>query len=662
MSIDRRVALAGFFWVGCAEDPERDLSEPPDRTPGCDVPAGFELLSSGEIVTQGDVVVGTLRDLEAACAAGTAFPAPDPGRRGIGQASALDLWTDGIVPYDIDPTLPDPTRVEDAITLWEDATSLVFVDHTNQADFVTFTNGSSCTSAIGRHSGGQNVSLSSGKTANQIVGMGISVAGDVYTWYDDGMVTAGSSTALDDARAQYAYALPSGYDPFDIVAMAIANDGDVYTWYADGKRSIGSSSDLDAHSAPATYTLPPGKTAADIVEIDIAVDSDVYTWFDNSTVSIGTSTDLDAHAAPVAFTRPPGVTVSEIVGIAIANDGDVYGWYDDKTVSIGSSTDLDADAAPVAFGVPGTCGVVQIVHEIGHTIGLYHEQSHPDRDDYVRVWLDNVISGKEDNFCTADACPEGTGSLLAGDYDVTSRMHYKSYAFSADDTPTMVELATTGATVPTADVIDLSISPAGVVYAWWSDGTVTEGSSDDLELDRSRYPFTLPAGKTTADIVGIQIAKGTGNTYAFYDDGTRSIGSPSDLDSVSGPVAYTLPPGYLTSDIVAIDHAPNGRTYTWYDDGKVSSGTSTDLDANTAPTAFTLPPGRVGFQILGIAISAAGDTYAWYAPGDVSAGSTTDLDSVRSLYVFRSRGLILAPSDTLTTGDIAQVEEMYSIF
>ena len=39
-----------------------------------------------------------------------------------------------------------------------------------------------------------------------------------------------------------------------------------------------------------------------------------------------------------------------------------------------------------------------VLHELLHTLGLWHEQSRLDRDRYVRILWENIRTGKEDNF------------------------------------------------------------------------------------------------------------------------------------------------------------------------------------------------------------------------------------------------------------------------
>lgn len=67
-----------------------------------------------------------------------------------------------------------------------------------------------------------------------------------------------------------------------------------------------------------------------------------------------------------------------------------------------------------------------VLHEIGHTIGLYHEQSRPDRDNYVRILWDNIKGGMGYNFNKQRA--SNIDSLGTG-YDYKSMMHYWGTAF-----------------------------------------------------------------------------------------------------------------------------------------------------------------------------------------------------------------------------------------
>ena len=39
-----------------------------------------------------------------------------------------------------------------------------------------------------------------------------------------------------------------------------------------------------------------------------------------------------------------------------------------------------------------------MLHEVLHVLGMWHEQSRYDRDQYVRILWQNIAQGKEDQF------------------------------------------------------------------------------------------------------------------------------------------------------------------------------------------------------------------------------------------------------------------------
>lgn len=72
------------------------------------------------------------------------------------------------------------------------------------------------------------------------------------------------------------------------------------------------------------------------------------------------------------------------------------------------------------------CGYTAAVHELGHAVGFFHEQSRSDRDNFVTINYNNIQPSMAYNFAITPSS-EGRDE---GRYDYYSIMHYPSTAFS----------------------------------------------------------------------------------------------------------------------------------------------------------------------------------------------------------------------------------------
>lgn len=80
---------------------------------------------------------------------------------------------------------------------------------------------------------------------------------------------------------------------------------------------------------------------------------------------------------------------------------------------------------PMLMQLGPDCSVGNIMHEFGHSAGLYHEQSRADRDQHIRVRFDNIVDDKEAQFQTY--LVDGLAGQDVGTFDLGSIMMYGSF-------------------------------------------------------------------------------------------------------------------------------------------------------------------------------------------------------------------------------------------
>lgn len=201
------------------------------------------------------------------------------------------------------------------------------------------------------------------------------------------------------------------------------------------------------------------------------------------------------------------------------------------------------------------------------------------------------------------------------------------------------------------DIVGISIACSNdKVYVWYSNRTLSIGTSENLGVHQSflpPHPYALPPGKRPADIIGIGIAKND-HVYAWYSDGTVSSGTSTQLDQYRAPYRYSLAPGKSPADVVGIDIAcSDDHVYVWYRDGSASSGTTDDLDKYRSLYSYSLAPGQTPATVAEIGIAGNDRVYVWYKTFRVSSGTSEDLDKNRSLYSYSFSGPLPAnPSRT----------------
>jgi hypothetical protein len=155
--------------------------------------------------------------------------------------------------------------------------------------------------------------------------------------------------------------------------------------------------------------------------------------------------------------------------------------------------------------------------------------------------------------------------------------------------------------------VGMAISKGGTAFAWLYSGHVFYGTWSDPFQNVYPLLYQAPNNDYRA-IAAVGIAKNTNHTYAWYANGTVSEGDWTDVSlysrsasNPSGQRAFTVPINpanglrYSMADLIEVDNSDNGEWYYYWHSGTLPNSqiyrtTGTSVNATiTGPTAVNTP-------------------------------------------------------------------------
>lgn len=236
--------------------------------------------------------------------------------------------------------------------------------------------------------------------------------------------------------------------------------------------------------------------------------------------------------------------------------------------SSGCSATVGHQGGRQNVNLSAACGEWVTVHEIGHALGLMHEQSRHDRDSHVTIDWSNIQDGKAHNFRMDDLAYD------IGAYDYDSLMHYGAWDFCKPD-------ATGSCSAPVITTI-----PPGTAI-----GQRSRLSTGDVAALARMYPGEPPTLAIVSPTDGQAFSRrGTNVSLAASvvdpEDMEVAVAWTSDLD---GPLGVGNPLLVFTGDLAYGTHVITAR-------GTDPQGNVSDTDTvsfeivNDPPTVDIVAP------------------------------------------------------------------------
>ncbi len=219
------------------------------------------------------------------------------------------------------------------------------------------------------------------------------------------------------------------------------------------------------------------------------------------------------------------------------------------------------------------CTITTILHEMGHTVGLWHEQTRPDRNTYIAVNYGNVIKG---SFYNYDQIYDNSQQNTLFDY--ASIMEYPAFSFSRNGAPVIESIPSgiplsnpagyTAADIdgvrrlygdaPTA--VTVTSNPPGL-HVIVDGSTITTPQVFNWALN-STHMLDIPSGvqSQAGNIVNSNVPTTFYHTYGRWNDSTAASHSITILPGNGNLVTPALSPAVTTYSANFIQLVPYATT------------------------------------------------------------------------------------------------------
>lgn len=159
-------------------------------------------------------------------------------------------------------------------------------------------------------------------------------------------------------------------------------------------------------------------------EKGIAIDNRAWP---NRTVIYEFHSSLTDNTAGDATTRTEVTTAmtewTKLTGINFKVRNNESAYLSVREASSGCNSEVGYDGTVQVMNLASSCTQGNVRHEVGHAIGLRHEQSRCDRDTFLNIYFTNIVDGTANtNFSLL--C---NGNTDYGAYDRGSIMQYSSF-------------------------------------------------------------------------------------------------------------------------------------------------------------------------------------------------------------------------------------------